>query len=262
MHRYEKHFPEAGSSTQYRSREKHYQRMCIHSKAVLVDSEIGKQQSVESYHPNPDKIYVLPFVPPGYIHQIDESVNIFSIYNIPDKYIFYPAQFWEHKNHKALIRAMALNKEKGIDLNLVFVGEKKNAFNSINDLITELCLNKSITILDYIPDNHIPLFYRYARAMIMPTFFGPTNIPPLEAFATGCPAAVSNIYAMPEQVGEAALLFDPNSDEEIAETLFRLWTDDKLLKELINKGDKKTEEWNQVKFNERFKSIINEILGT
>ena len=97
MHRYERHFPEVGSSTQYQSRERHYQRMCIHSKAVLVDSEIGKQQTVESYHPNPDKIYVLPFVPPSYIHQFDESVNIFSIYNIPDKYIFYPAQFWEHK---------------------------------------------------------------------------------------------------------------------------------------------------------------------
>ncbi len=97
--------------------------------------------------------------------------------------------------------------------------------------------------------------------MIMPTFFGPTNIPPLEAFATGCPAAVSNIYAMPEQVGNAALLFDPNSDEEIAETLLSLWTDDELLARLIKQGYQKSQAWNQNTFNSEFKSIIKSILA-
>ena len=49
-------------------------------------------------------------------------------------------------------------------------------------------------------------FYKYAVALVMPTFFGPTNIPPLEAFALGCPVITSNIYGIPEQVGDAALL--------------------------------------------------------
>jgi len=50
--------------------------------------------------------------------------------------------------------------------------------------------------------------------MIMPTFFGPTNIPPLEAIAVGCPVAVSNIYGMPHQLGDAALYFNPTRVEK------------------------------------------------
>ena len=87
----------------------------------------------------------------------------------------------------------------------------------------------------------MPEFYRRARAMVMPTFFGPTNIPPLEAFALGCPVAVSNIYGIPEQVGDAALLFDPNSVEEIADCIERLWQDDALCASLISKGHARTE---------------------
>ncbi len=260
MHRYERQFPEAGSNSQYRSRELHYNRMCQFAKGILVDSKIGKQQVIESYNAPADKIHILPYVPPNYIQLIDESSDIFKIYNIPEKFIFYPAQFWEHKNHKSLVRALSINRSKGILIHLVFVGHKKNAYESVKSLVSDLVLEESVTFLDYIPDAHISLFYRNARAMIMPTFFGPTNIPPLEAFATGCPAAVSNIYAMPEQVGNAALLFDPNSDEEIAETLLSLWTDDELLARLIKQGYQKSQAWNQNTFNSEFKSIIKSIL--
>ena len=260
MHRYERQFPEVGSNSQYRARELHYHRMCQFAEGILVDSEIGKQQVIESYNVPANKIHILPYIPPDYINSIDESSDIFKIYNIPEKYIFYPAQFWNHKNHKALVRALAINRSKGHRIHLVFVGHKKNAYESIKTLISDSHLEDSITFLDYISDAHISLFYRKARAMIMPTFFGPTNIPPLEAFATGCPAAVSNIYAMSEQVGDAALLFDPNSDEEIAETLISLWTNDGLMTELVERGYKKSKEWNQNKFNTQLQSIINSIL--
>ena len=69
----------------------------------------------------------------------------------------------------------------------------------------------------------------------MPSYFGPTNIPPLEAMALGCPVAVSNKYAMPEQVGDAGLLFDPDSPEEIAKCIKAMWLDDKLRQKMINK---------------------------
>jgi glycosyltransferase involved in cell wall biosynthesis len=92
--------------------------------------------------------------------------------------------------------------------------------------------------------------------MVMPTFFGPTNIPPLEAFATGCPAAVSNIYGMPEQIGEAALFFDPVSDAEISGALLRLWTDDALCEELSARGLTRLAQRDQDCFNQRLLSIL------
>jgi len=113
-----------------------------------------------------------------------------------------------------------------------------------------------IKILDYIPNKHMPELYKAARAMIMPTFFGPTNIPPLEAMALGCPVAISNIYAMPKQIGEAGLVFDPNSIDEIVNTMISLWTDDTLVKSLRQKGLKKSKGWQQSQFNTRFINII------
>lgn len=70
----------------------------------------------------------------------------------------------------------------------------------------------------------------------MPTFFGPINIPQLEAFALGCPVITSNIYGIPEQVGDAALLVDPKNPEDIAEKIGKVWTDKKLGNSLIEKG--------------------------
>ena len=96
--------------------------------------------------------------------------------------------------------------------------------------------------------------------MIMPTFFGPTNIPPLEAMFMGCPLAVSDVYAMAEQVGDAALLFDPKSVESIASAIRRLWEDDELCKRLSEKGRQRSALFSRERYNERFAKNLEDIL--
>ena len=259
MHRYERQFPESGSKKEYRVREKHYARMCNKSEGVLVDSKLGKQQLIESYHVPNSKVYVLPFIAPKYIY--DTKKNIPLNYNLPPKYLFYPAQFWEHKNHKALVRAASLLKAKLPDLKMVFVGSPNNGYSSLIDLIKKLGLQEVFLFFDQVPDERMRELYTNARALIMPTFFGPTNIPPLEAFATGCPIAVSNNYAMPEQVGDAGLLFNPDSDNEITKTIEKLWTDDNLIEDLKKRGHKKNAEWGQKQFNKRLLEICMITMG-
>ncbi len=131
-----------------------------------------------------------------------------------------------------MIKAAALLKDKIPDLRLVFVGSERNGYRSTRELAVNLGLEENIIFLGYMPDGEIPELYRRARALIMPTFFGPTNIPPLEALALGCPVGVSDIYAMREQLGDAALYFNPASVAEIAQTMERLWQDDSLCQEL------------------------------
>ena len=94
----------------------------------------------------------------------------------------------------------------------------------------------------------------------MPTLFGPTNIPQLEAFELGCPVATSNIYGIPEQVGDAALLFNPESVDEIAGCIEKLWEDDKLCTELIEKGEKRAAKWGQKEFTEILLEYISEMI--
>lgn len=259
MHRYERQFPESGSPKEYNFREKHYSRMCNKATGILVDSKIGKQHLIESYNVSSAKVHVLPFIPPKYIYETTKSIPL--KYNLPNKYLFYPAQFWKHKNHQALVRATSQLIAKLQDLKIVFVGSPNNGYKSLKKLIEKLDLIDTFIILEQVPNEQMRELYKKARALIMPTFFGPTNIPPLEAFATGCPVAVSNIYGMPEQVGDAGLLFNPNSDSEIADTIYKLWTDDETTRKLIKKGYQKSKDWGQIQFNTRLLEIINLIIG-
>lgn len=259
MHRYEKQFPEAGSRKEYKMREKHYSRTCKEANGILVDSKLGKQQLIESYQVTNSQVHILPFIPPKYIYETTENIQV--NFNLPSKYLFYPAQFWEHKNHKALVQAASLLIAKLPDLKMVFVGSPNNGYDSVIKLITKLGLQNVFIILDQVPDEQMRELYTKARALIMPTFFGPTNIPPLEAFATGCPVAVSNIYGMPEQIGDAGLLFNPNSDFEIADTIYKLWTDDDITISLARKGYQKSKDWGQTQFNQRLLEIITLTIG-
>jgi glycosyltransferase involved in cell wall biosynthesis len=260
MHRYERNFPEVLENGEYKRRETRYSAMCRWAKGILVDSTIGKQHVVESYQVSPEQVHILPFIGPKYIHQLQSSAEFDQTYRLPQKYIFYPAQFWEHKNHKGLVNAIALLKDEIPDLQLVFSGSKKNGYASTLALAQELGVADAVHCLGYVPDVAMPELFRRARAMVMPSFFGPTNIPPLEAIALGCPVAVSNVYGMPEQMGEAALTFDPYSPEAIAQVIKQLWLDDALCNDLSKKGLVRANAWTQQHFSDRLQQIIQATL--
>ena len=260
MHRYERRFKESSGYGLYRCREKHYRNMCRWSKGVFVDSEVGKHHVMESYGLDADRIHVLPFVSPKY-RGTPTALEAFNArYTLPRKFFFYPAQFWEHKNHKALVYAAAVLKREVPDLNLVFAGYKKNGYPSTIELVRHLDLANNVHFLGYVPDWDMPELYRKARALLMPTFYGPTNIPPLEAMALGCPVAASRIYGMPEQLGDAALLFDPSSVAQIAQAMKSLWSDDDLCIELSRRGLIQSSRWNQSHFNQRLQDIMEKVL--
>ena len=257
MHRYET-FPEASSPEQFESRELLYRNMCAASQMVFVDSDSGKQQAIESYGEQyADKFVVMPFTPPMYLF---ESNDINEDIQLPEKFFFYPAQFWKHKNHKNLLLAMSELRDCGVRVQMIFVGSAKNGYDEVLQIIQEHHLEEQVEILGYVSDNVMRTLYQKARAMIMPSFFGPTNIPPLEGMAMGCPVAVSCVYAMPWQVGDAGLTFNPHNVHEIADVLKRLWEDDELCRLLIEKGKDRAKYFSQERFNERFRKAIGQIV--
>jgi glycosyltransferase involved in cell wall biosynthesis len=230
------------------------------AKGILVDSYLGKTHVHESYRTSLNKIFVLPYVPGACFSEnagLNRDTSMSS--ELPEKFVFYPAQFWEHKNHKRLIEAVALVMRKLPDIRLLLAGSKKNGYLQVVEQVKRLGLLDRVRFLGYVPDSDIPGIYRRARALVFPTFFGPTNIPPLEAFALGCPVAASNIYAMPEQLGDAALYFDPHSVEQIADCISRLWSDDDLCARLSGNGRLLSKRWNAEKFQFALHAIIRQL---
>lgn len=259
MHRFE-NFPEVNSRFRYYFREYRFKGIAKYCSGVLVDSEVGKSHVIQAYNIDQSKIFVLPYVAPSYIHNKIEDKNFENLYNLPSKFFFYPAQFWPHKNHRLLLQAIAIIKETIPDVALVLTGGFSHDYVKIYNLSRSLGLDNNIMFIGYIPDTDIRGFYSRARALVMPTFFGPTNIPPLEALACNCPVAVSNIYGMPNQLGNSALYFNPNSVDELVNVLKILWEDDNLCNQLIEFGRKVNDSWDLNKFSIHLKEIINTIL--
>jgi len=258
MHRYESRFPEVSENGEYESREFHFRETCHWARGVIVDSDTGARQVIESYGIAAAKAYVLPYIAPGYI--LDHSEAGDAADTLPAKFFFYPAQFYRHKNHSALIDAVAQMRDSHPDVRLVLVGAiERNGYADLKRQVDDRGVSENVIFMGYVPDEAMPGFYRRARALVMPTFFGPTNIPQLEAFALGCPVATSRIYGIPDQVGDAALLFDPGSVTEIHDALVRLWTDDALCADLAEKGRRHASNWGRPQFRVRVREIIEDL---
>ncbi len=258
MHRYEAGFAERGAACAL------YEDMLFacemeYASAVLVDSNLGKTQVIESYlskKKHRPLIQVLPYTVSRHIKESEEEYIA-----VPDKYVFYPAQFWQHKNHLNLLRAVNLLKETLPDIHLVLVGSEKNALGRVERYIRENSLEDFVTIYGFVTNRQITYLYRHATLMVMPSYYGPTNIPPLEAMALGCPVAVSGNYAMGEQVGDAGLLFNPDSPGEIAECIRQVWTDGGLRETMRQKGYQRTARWQPEDFERVLIQTIDAVLG-
>jgi glycosyltransferase involved in cell wall biosynthesis len=95
---------------------------------------------------------------------------------------------------------------------------------------------------------------------VFPSLIGPTNIPPLEAMVLGTPVVCSNLFSMPEQVGDAGLLFDPFNVEDMAEKIYQIWTDEDLRQNLIRKGYERIRNMTIENYAKQWENIIDEAL--
>jgi len=248
QHRLQPHFPEVGEPAEWRAREYLFRNGVHRAEIVIADSEVGCADVLACYGDgglDSDRVRPLPFVPPAYLpERIDDAMRreIRRRYALPARYFFYPAQFWPHKNHVRLIEALALLRARhGITAPLVLCGSNLNeirsqTFSAVNERIERLALSDSVRYIGFVPDGDIAALFAEARALVMPTFFGPTNIPILEAWSLGCPVLTSDLRGIREQAGDAALLADPASVGSLAEGLYRLWSDDNLCQELAQRG--------------------------
>jgi glycosyltransferase involved in cell wall biosynthesis len=155
---------------------------------------------------------------------------------LPQRFLFYPAQFWGHKNHLRLIEAFRGVVDSFPDVVLVLTGKQRDEYAAVMHAIEAAGLSKNVLHLGFIETEDLRSVYRLATALVMPSLFESVSIPIYEAFQVGTPVAASNILAIPEQVGDAALLFDPTSPASIRNALLSLLRDPDATRALGAKG--------------------------
>ena len=229
---------------------------------ILCESQFVKNDIVKFLGIDPNKVQVVQSPPPKCFNSSTIDVNLYKIikekYNLPEEYIFYPAQFWPHKNHIKLLEAFGIVKKEFNDLKLVFTGSKQNNFQSVDRRIQELQLENNIVYLGYIDYSDLPFLYKMSKFLVMPTLFESISIPIYEAFSLKVAVCCSNVVALPEQVGEAGLLFDPNNENDIAEKMIMYLNDSALLEEKASLGYLKINSFDY----EAYKNNIIEIIGS
>jgi glycosyltransferase involved in cell wall biosynthesis len=119
-------------------------------------------------------------------------------------------------------------------------------------------IENDIQYLGYVPNHDISAIYAEATGLVMPTFFGPTNIPVLEAWSLGCPVLSSDIRGIREQIQSAGILVDPRSVESIADGIQKLWTENKLREELIRQGRSRLATYTPASYRKRLIDILEE----
>jgi len=90
------------------------------------------------------------------------------------------------------------------------------------------------------------------------SYFGPENLPPLEAFALGCPVIAANVSGATEQLGDAALLVDPSRPETIADAIQSVNTDPAMREKLVTRGRVRAQSWTAADFVRGVFSILDE----
>jgi glycosyltransferase involved in cell wall biosynthesis len=166
----------------------------------------------------------------------DRRQDVKQRLKLPDRFLFYPAQFWPHKNHLRLIEAFRDVAIEVPDLKMVLTGKKGEGYESVMSAINNAGLNEKVFHFGYVEQSDLQAVYSLATALVMPSLFESVSIPIYEAFQVGTPVAAADILAVPEQVGDAGLLFDPKSVASIRQAILRLVRDPKAAQLLGRKG--------------------------
>jgi glycosyltransferase involved in cell wall biosynthesis len=235
----ERYYPENFSRWQRAWRHQVHSTLLERARRVICESRHVKMDILRFFGV-PEARTVVMAAPP--LRQVlsDETgagpQSVRTRLGLPEKFLFYPAQFWPHKNHLRLIEAFRDVVTEIPDLKLVLTGKKRDEYESVMRAVGKLGLGERVHHLGYVAQGDLQAIYRLATALVMPSLFESVSIPIYEAFQAGTPVVASGILAIPEQVGNAGLLFDPTSVSSIKQAILDIVRDPEAARVLGQKG--------------------------
>lgn len=226
-HRDAPEFPEVRSFGEFERREILFRLASTKAAVVIVNAPELTDDLCRRYAMERERAVCIPFSPSTYVSQsapdAPTDAAVLTKYQLDPGYLFYPAQFWPHKNHMMLLAALALLRERGITERLVLCGSDRGGRDKIDAAIRTYGLSDQVSIIGFVESTELGALYRGASALVMPSYFGPTNLPPLEAWAVGTPVIYPEAFKA--QAGDAAIPFDYDDPRSLADAVVELRTE-------------------------------------
>ncbi len=232
---------------------------------IICESQYVKRDIERFYQARAEKIVVIPAPPVSALREALGAPKALAgarlALGLPERYLFYPAQFWPHKNHARLVEAFARVARSDADCHLVLTGRPRDQFDAVMAQVAALGLESRVRHLGHLQELQLAAVYRGATMLVMPTLFESVSIPVYEAFMLGVPVCASNVVALPEQIGDAGLLFDPLCVDDMAAKIVRLLTDPALRSELVARGARRVLNLSMETYARDLRTLLADLLA-
>jgi glycosyltransferase involved in cell wall biosynthesis len=260
------HYPQFFTPYDLACRETIYRAACHFAATVAVGTQWIKDDVVRRYGTDPAKVQVIPWASPTQFYRdaaADHLTAVLRRYQLERPFALYPAVCWPHKNHLRLLEALAhLRNAEGRTIRLVCTGSKYEPhWPKIESCLRELNLQSQVKFLGFVPEEDLRSLYRLAQFLVMPTLYEADSCPIHEAWSEGLPVASSSATALPDQVLDAGLLFDPMEVPAIADALARMSSDGELRDELREKGRRRVKDFDWQRTAKAYRAVYRRAAG-
>ena len=171
-----------------------------------------------------------------------ETRRVLERYQINYPFILYAGRIRPHKNVPRLVEAFAVvrgeleNHPDYRDLRLIIIGDEISKHPEVRRAVIQTRMEQAVRFLGFVPFETLKVFYAAARAFVFPSLYEGFGLPPLEAMATGTPVVTTNVSSLPEVVGDAAMIVNPENVFDVARGIREVLLDEPLRDRLIRRG--------------------------
>ncbi len=259
------HYPEFFSPEILAWRAGTYPAGCRLAHTVAVASAWVKEDVVRHYGVDPQKVQVIPWAPPTQAYP-DPSPEVLDRvrgrYSLMEPFALYPSMTWPHKNHIRLLEALArLRDREHLRVRLVCTGFLNEFWPRIERRLDELRLRDQVVFVGMVPGEDLRALYRLSQFVVIPTLFEAASGPLFEAWHDGAPVACSNVTSLPDQAGDAALIFDPLAVEAIAAAVGEMTTNPDLRESLRQRGTRRLADFSWDRSARAYRAVYRRAAG-
>jgi glycosyltransferase involved in cell wall biosynthesis len=241
-------FEEERSSFRMQMRRFRFERGLKRASRIIAVSDATKRDVESRVNVPPDRIRRVYNAPdPGFLTRnsppgSEEQLRIMERYQINYPFLLYAGNIRRHKNVPRLVEAFAVVRDQLAahpvykDLRLVIIGDTISQYPAVRQAVIKSRVEHVVRFLGFVPFETLRCFYEFAAAFVFPSRYEGFGLPPLEAMACGTPVVTSNVSSLPEVVGDAAMLVNPENVFDIARGIRDVLLDDRLRAELIRRG--------------------------
>jgi glycosyltransferase involved in cell wall biosynthesis len=243
-----RHFPQYFTPPELQNRERWWVASARRADALIAASNYVRDDLVQQLGIKRSRIFVTPDAFQSAYLKAPSQAEL-DARRIPlslaRTFFIYPAAMWPHKNHQHLIEAFLKANIPGAELVLTGGGQEES---NLPALIDSRGARNRVRLLGRVSTDQLIALYHLATALIFPSEHEAWSIPMMEAMACGCPIACSNVTSLPEELGDAGLLFAPHDIDAMADAMLRLARDRQLRTVLADRGRQRVADFSPANF--------------